>query len=261
MRRLLLLAPLVLVLGLAACGGGGGADKGSGNPMADAADATAAEGSELTTTKSAVVTPDQTLLLDGEGGYNHETTEGWQHYTVKVGTASPVLDEVSIGNVLWLKSDIFSDILPAGKEWIKIDMTKATKDLGFNAKGLLGTTTADVLRRLEQTTTPVKTVGEETIDGVETTHYRGTIDPKKVPAADRLQKLTAPIFKPIDAWVDDDGLVRQVKFDYTAKVSTSDTIRAHVTLTMKLHDFGSTVDVQAPAPATVVDATSPAGMG
>ena len=41
MRRVLLLAPLVLAL--AACGGGGG-DTGSGNPLADAADATAASG-------------------------------------------------------------------------------------------------------------------------------------------------------------------------------------------------------------------------
>ena len=64
MRRLLLLAPLVLAL--AACGGGGG-DSGSGNPLADAADATAEQGSELTTTSSTVVTPDQTLVLAGDG--------------------------------------------------------------------------------------------------------------------------------------------------------------------------------------------------
>jgi hypothetical protein len=257
MRRLLLLAPLVLVL--AACGGGG--DEGSGNPLADAADETAAQVSELTTTNSKVVTPEDTLVLAGQGGYNHETAEGWQHYTVTVTGAKPALDEVSIGNVLWLKSDLFASILPAGKEWIKLDMTKATKDLGFNAKGLLSTTPGDVLSQLQRTKTPVQTIGEETIDGVDTTHYRSTVDPKKMPAADRLQKLTSPAYKPIDAWVDDDGLLRQVKLDYTTKVATNDAARAHVTLTMKLHDFGATVDVEAPAAGTVVDATAPAGVG
>jgi hypothetical protein len=257
MRRLLLLATLALAL--SACGGGG--DSGSGNPLVDAADATAEQGSELTTTASTVVTPEQTLLLAGDGGYNHETVEGWQHYTIEVAGAKPVLDEIAIGNTLWLKSELFASILPSGKEWVKLDMSKVTKDLGFNAKGLLGTTTADVLRELGRTTTPVKTIGEEEIDGVETTHYRGTIDPKKIPAADRLAKLTSPAFKPIDAWVDDDGLLRQVKLDYTTKVTTNGTERAHVTLTMKLHDFGATVDVEAPAAATVVDATAPAGVG
>jgi hypothetical protein len=258
MRRLLLLAPLALVL--AACGGGGG-DKGSGNPLADAADSTASQGSELTTTSSRVVIPGQTLVLAGDGGFDHETKEGWQHLTVDVAGAKPVLDQVLIGNALWLKSDLFSDIVPAGKEWIKVDMGKATKALGFNAKGLLGTSPGDVLSSLERTRTPVETVGEETIDGVETTHYRGTIDPKKVPAADRLQQLTAPVYKPLEAWVDGDGLLRQVKLDYTTRAYTNRAERAHVTLTMKLHDFGATVDVEPPAPGTVVDATAPAGVG
>jgi len=257
MRRLLLLAPLVLAL--AACGGGGG-DNGSGNPLADAADATAEQGSELTTTNSTVVTPDQTLVLAGEGGFNHETTEGWQHSTIEVPGGKPTLDEITIGDTLWLKSEIFGSILPAGKEWVKLDMSQMTKDLGFNAKGLLGTTTADVLHELGRTTTPVKTIGEETIDGVETTHYRGTIDPK-ARAVGRLEKLTSPAFKPIDAWVDGDGLLRQVKLDYTTKVATNGTERAHVTLTMKLHDFGATVDVGAPTAATTVDATAQAGVG
>ena len=65
-------------------------------------------------------------------------------------------------------------------------MSQMTKDLGFNAKGLLG---HDDRRRAAHSsgapTTPVKTIGEETVDGVETTHYRGTIDPK-APAVGRL---------------------------------------------------------------------------
>ena len=87
-----------------------------------------------------------------------------------------------------------------------------------------------MLTQLERTATPPKTVGDETVDGEDMTHYLATIDPKKVPTTDRLQKLTSPAYKPIDVWVDGDGLVRQVKLDFTTKAYTNMTMRAHIVL-------------------------------
>jgi hypothetical protein len=57
--------------------------------------------------------------------------------------------------------------------------------------------------------------------------------------------------------VDGDGLVRQVKFDYTTLVDPAQAPRARVLLTMKLSDFGETVDVEPPPAKTVVDVTAP----
>jgi hypothetical protein len=253
MRRLLPLALFALLL--AACGGGG--SSGSGNPVADAVTATEKQVTELSHTTGKVTYPEQTFSLAGEGGWNHQTNEGWQHLTLMVQSAKRVLDEAFIGNVMWLKSDLFSSVLPSGKEWLKVDTAKAGKKLGFNFKGLLGESNADVLRQLERTATPVKTIGKETVDGVETTHYRATIDPKKIPKTDRIQKFTSPAYKPIDVWVDGHDLVRQVKLDYTTKAYTNQAMRAHVLLTMKLSDFGTTVDVEPPAPSTVIDVTAP----
>jgi hypothetical protein len=257
MRRLLPLALLAVVL--AACGGGG--SSGSGNPVADAATATEEAGSELTKTSAKVTYPEQTFALSGNGGYNHTTDEGWQHLTLSVQEARRVIDEAFIGNVLWMKSDLFASLLPSGKEWIKVDTAKAGKQLGFNFKGLMGQTSADVLAQLERTAVPVKTIGKETVDGVDTTHYRASIDPKKAPPSKRIQKLTVPAYKPVDVWVDGDHRVRQVKLDFTAKAYTNQAMRAHVLLTMKLSDFGATVDVEPPTPSTVVDVTAPAGSG
>jgi hypothetical protein len=254
MRRLLPLSLLVVVL--AACGGGG--SSGSGNPVADAAIATKAAGTELTKTDAKVTYPEQTFTL---AGYNHATGEGWQHLTLTVQAAQRVIDEAFIGNVLWMKSDLFASLLPAGKEWLKVDTAKAGKQLGFNFKGLMGETSADVLAQLQRTAVPVTTIGKETVDGVDTTHYRASIDPKKVPANDRIQKLTASAYKPVDVWVDGDHLVRQVKLDFTTKAYTNQAMRAHVLLTMKLSDFGATVDVEPPTPSTVVDVTAPVGSG
>jgi hypothetical protein len=258
MRRVLLIAPLALAL--AACGGGGKSDSGSGNPLADAAQATADAGSEKTATTGTVAYGDQRLVLKGDGGYNHTTDEGWQHMVVAIPTVGkPAIDQIFVKNVLWMKSTLFAGSLPNGKQWLKVDVNKAGKKLGFNFKALMGQTPADVLQQLERSSTPVKTVGTETIDGVETTHYRSAIDTRKIPAADNFQKLTLSAYKPIDVWVDGDGLVRQVRFDYTVKVDPLQAQRARILLTMKLSDFGETVDVEPPPARLVVDASAPAG--
>jgi hypothetical protein len=257
MRRFLVLGPLALAL--AACGGE--STSGSGNPLVDAANATAEAGSESTATSGKVTLPEQTLLLNGNGGYNHTTDEGWQHLVLTVPNAGkPVLEEVFLKSVLWMKSPIFEQSLPKGKEWLKLDVNKAGRNSGFNFKALMAQTPADVLRQLQRTKA-VKTIGTEEIDGVEMTHYRAAIDPTKIPAADNMQKLSASVYKPIDAWVDDDGRVRQVTFDYTAKINPAQPPRARILLTMKLSDFGATVDVEPPAPSLVVDATAPVGSG
>ncbi len=202
------------------------------------------------------------LTLDGNGGYNHTTDEGWQQVLVTVPSAGkPSIDQIFIENVLWMKSTLFANALPAGKEWVKVDVDKAGKNLGFNFKALMGQTPADVLKQLERTGKPVTTVGTEEIDGVETTHYRAPIDPAKTPAVDNLEKLTMAVYKPVDVWVDADGLVRQVRFDYMATIDPAQAARARVLLTMKLFDFGSTVDVEAPAPKLVVNITDPVASG
>jgi len=257
MRRLLVLALLLPMA--SACGGGG--SSGTLNPVADAASKTVDAGTELSTTSSRVSYPQQTFSVAGDGGYNHATSEGWQQLTLRTKATRLKLDEIFIHKVFWLKSNLFEDVLPAGKEWLKVDTAKATRNTGFNFKGLWAQTSADVLDQLRRTATPVKTIGKETVDGVETTHYRATVDPKQVPTTDRILKLTSPAYKPIDVWVDGDHHVRQVKLDFTTRAYTNEATRAHVLMTMKLSEFGATVDVEQPQAATVVDATAPAGTG
>ena len=264
MRRAVsrLLPLTLLVLALAACGGGGDESNESANPLLDAAESTAAAGTSTTNTAATVTYPGTALRLQGEGGYNHGTNEGWQHLTLRLPSGTAVLDEVFVTSSLWMKSAaLFGADLPPGKEWLKYDTNKAGVDSGFNFKALMGQTPADVLKQLQRTKAPFTEVGTEDIEGEQTTHYRAAIDTTKIPAADNLQKLTKSVYKPIDVWVDEDGRVRQVRFDYTALVNPADTVRARVRMTMKLADFGATVDVEKPAASLVVDATAPVGSG
>ena len=82
-------------------------------------------------------------------------------------------------------------LIPGGKSWMKVDVEQAMAALGSGGKaqGLLGATgqsPADALKLLEQVGS-VTTVGTETIDGAETTHYRATVD-----VAEALQSAGAP---------------------------------------------------------------------
>jgi hypothetical protein len=259
MRRLLLLAPLALAL--AACGGGGdGETKPPGNPLVEAAQKTAEAVSEATSTTATVTYPGTTLRFEGRGGYNHTTDEGWQHLTLMLPNGSGGMDQVFIKSAVWMKApELFGNDLPSGTEWLKYDVNKAKKNSGYNFKVLLGQNAADVLRQLRRTAPAVKTIGTETIHDVETTHYRATIDPKKTPKTDRAHALSKPVYKAVDVWVDEDGLVRQVRLAYTAQIDPARSIRANVRLTLKLDDFGTTVDVEPPAADITVDATADSG--
>src|SRR5205085_5926135 len=76
-------------------------------------------------------------------------------------------------------------------------------------------------------------VGDETIDGVDTTHYRGHIDAAKIPQAAKIQSLTNARYGPYDVWVGkDDGYVHRLKLSYS--YGPTGTARQAVTLTMSL---------------------------
>ena len=111
-------------------------------------------------------------------------------------------------------------------------MAKAGKDLGFNVEGPDGPRRRTDVLQPARAARPrrSKTVGKETVDGVETTHYRAHDRPEEGAGAPIAIAAARPrrSYKPIDVWVDGDGLVRQVKFDYTTKAYTNQAMRAHV---------------------------------
>ena len=66
--------------------------------------------------------------------------------------------------------------LPNGKTWVKVDVEQALKKLGLDLPNLgVGQSPTDVLAQLRGSKNTRK-VGTETIHGVRTTHYRGTVD-------------------------------------------------------------------------------------
>jgi hypothetical protein len=84
---------------------------------------------------------------------------------------------VFVNDILYVKSQQLSQLVN-GKPWLKIDVNRAGQQAGLDVSGLL-----DQVRKVdpaEQTkmftaSKDVRTLGEQTIDGVKTTHYAGTV--------------------------------------------------------------------------------------
>jgi hypothetical protein len=105
----------------------------------------------------------------------------------------------------------------------------------------------------------VEEVGRSTVRGVDTTHYRATIDVGKaltrVPPAQRdrlanaFSKFTSPTI-PVEVWIDSDGLPRKYALttDITQKGNT-----AQLKESFEFYDYGVPVKVKAPPADDVAD--------
>jgi hypothetical protein len=100
----------------------------------------------------------------------------------------------------------------------------------------------------------VETIGEESLFGAETTHYRATVDvgqlvdnaPANVQEAVRASGMVrVGDTLPVDVWVDDAGLMRRL--DLKGQLGDVD----DVSLRLDLYDFGTEVDVKVPPPSRV----------
>jgi len=257
MRR----APLVLlVAALAGCGGSGDSKKSSGpelTPVAfvkTSAAKTAKATSEHLSLKGSVTVNGQTVTLGGNGDFDNVKRTGNLHIDFNAGGLAGTIDEVIDGTVVYMKSPLFADAVPKGKTWIKIDLQKAgaTKGIDFSTLGSQDPT--QTLAQLQGMQNVTK-VGDETIDGTDTVHYRGTLDLSKVPQAEKIKSLADGVFGPYDVWIGkDDGYVRRVRFSLT-------TSGQKIALTSDFSDFGKDVSIDVPSAADTYDATNKALTG
>lgn len=254
-------ALVALVLVAAGCGSGGSLAL---DPVASAADRTLDKGTgrfDLQTTFTLPLLGRATV--SGEGSFDNakQAMDVTMHLDGD-GAGLPSSVEVR------LLSPVMYVRLPnekREKSWVKIELQHALKNLGLALPNLgVGQSPAEALAQLRGSTNTEK-VGTETIDGVRTTHYRGTVD-----VQDALGRATAKERKALqrlldeakahgvdaastthDVWVGDDGLVRRL----TEQVGSV----GHVTMTFS--DYGAPVQIEAPPADETTDLSdlSPSG--
>jgi hypothetical protein len=228
---------IVLPLALAACGGSSTTAV-DGDPLGAAADATGKQTSEHVAVDAKVDLSGQTLSLSGSGPFAR--TRGELRLKVNLGGfGSSELDEVFQDAVVWLRSPLLTGSLH-GKHWLRIDATRETHVLGLDLRALLGQTPTAALAKL-RLRGDVSTLGRQTVDGVQTTHYRKSLSGR---------------YRALDAWVDDQNLVRRLRLDYDALLGPASDDRAHTVLTMTLSDFGSPVTVTTPPADDVAESSA-----
>jgi hypothetical protein len=161
-------------------------------------------------------------------------------------------DVVSSGRYFYFRGGPFTEL--AGGKWIRIKDDEPGFDLGQN----------DPSQMLEylRATSEVELRGEDTVRGVDTTHYEARIQLDRVAervspeAAKALEGLTegAGIKEiPLEVWIDNESLVRRLTMDWHPEGGT-------VAFEMELFDFGD-VEIDVPAASESVDLSKLLGGG
>jgi hypothetical protein len=163
-----------------------------------------------------------------------------------------MFDVVRSGGYFYFRGGPFTQL--AGGKWVRIKDDEPGFDLGQN----------DPSQMLEylHATSEVEARGEDTVRGVDTTHYEARIQLDRVAervspqAAQALRELTqgAGIREiPLEVWIDDESLVRRLTMDWHPEGGT-------VAFEMELFDFDD-VHIDVPDASQAVDLTKLLGGG
>ena len=274
-------ALLALLLPLALLVGCGGADTLSLDAVAQAADRTAAQKTSRFEMSMQMHVPalGKPVRMFASGQLDYEHRRGRMRFDMSElaamfgGTEAPDLGISMLFDTpaLYMKlpEGLGSEIGGATTPWVKIDLSKAK---GVDLAGLdrFSQNPADQLQLLRMVSDDVEERGSKVVRGVETTHYRATVDLGKalgeglagVPADQREQARQAlEAMKeqvgigdiPLDVFVDDAGAVRRMLMDMSMDMLGQ---KLRMVMTMDFFDFGVPVDVTPPPAAQVTDVTA-----
>ena len=284
MLALLGIAAVVAVV-LATAGSGGSANLVSGSAVAEAAEATARlPGASISMhMKMEMSGLPRAIEMQMAGVQNNRgKTARMSGYYLNMPSQVPgagaggkvPVESVAITPRVYMKSPLLASQLPDGKQWLSYDLAKTGQQLGigdptqFNQSG----DPMQALRNLRATSDRVERVGRERVRGVSTTHYRGTVDVRKLPdllpaakreearrSIDRLIDLIGTDSYPMEIWVDDKRLVRRFRLNMDMKIAQAGDRHMKIDMTIDMFDFGPKPVAKAPPADEVYDVTSRVG--
>ena len=173
------------------------------------------------------------------------------------------------GLVAYMRMPFLASELPAGKEWVRLDLAAAARLQGVDLADLRsfasGSDPRETLDFLRSVSGEVTRVGTEDVRGVPSVHYFAIVDWQKAlrKAANeagqpgllqQLQSLGGSMQNvPVDVWVDADNLVRRMTMEFSFS-SPDGQQQATASMSMELFDYGTAVSVEPPPASDVVDA-------
>lgn len=238
------------------------------DPVAQAADTTAAAGTAEFGIAGSVTAEGQTIPLNGNGVIDMRDAR----MRMSVGFPIPGLGQTNVeelfdGSAFYVRFPAaLAQRLPGGKQWMKMNLAAMGKAAGVDLAQMTQaneSNPADMLKALKGVGNS-HVAGDETIRGAATTHYHADIDLEK--AAERVaDKQTADSIKqllkssdgtsmPVDVWIDRAGRVRRESVKYNAA-------GVGIDMTIEYSRFGVSVDTAPPPADQVIDAGALLGAG
>lgn len=262
---------------MASCGGGLGigADTLAPTDLTAAADRTAQKGSAHMSFEArfeGLPGFDEPLTMTGES----DADVSGRRYRGQIDFPLALLGEEEAGtrtqstslikddSIFYFNFPFLTEALQSPTEWIRMDV----QNLPAEAADLRSLATgqndpSQVINYLRGAAGDFRKVGEVGLGGVPTTQYRGTIDldlaaerappemRERVEASrNEVEAQLGTTKLPADVWIDDDGVVRQVRYEYPLPTESG---KGRLVFTTDLSDFGIEVDVSPPPEDQVTD--------
>ena len=181
-----------------------------------------------------------------ESGGQSQTMEGQARFAddgmeMKASsTGAQPMELILLDKMMYLKSPD----LGTGDKWLKVDLSDPNSLFGMIGKA----TDPEVMFKAMEAPKKLELVGTEEVDGVETNHYRITLDPAKYLAAMEFPAAMADMMPKelvTEMWVDGDDLPR--KFSQTLEVPSAAGGKPTSTTSEGTYsDFGTDVEIEAP---------------
>ncbi|TML90462.1 MAG: LppX_LprAFG lipoprotein [Actinobacteria bacterium] len=236
---------LVLVVGLAACGG-------SSSPAAGLGSKPTTEHGTARFTLAVAATVGGSRIVANETGTVSFTDRRAHFYKLVPGGGLPQ-EIVLSGPFTYANANVDAALNdPSVKPWTKLDTRRLSPQQVREHPDELAHVRA-IAYLADGVAKPTR-VGAATVDGTKTTRFRATVDPRKVVAgtprvagAIRDDYPARPF--PADFWVDADGRLRRVLVSYSTPKGT------RITLDGGFSDFGTEIDLTVPPAEDIQDIT------
>ena len=224
-------------------------------------------GSYDTEAQLSEMTIDMSSLFDslGTGGEADERAQFEQLF------GDGTFQVITEGTKVYMNMPFLASLFGSDAEWISMQ-AKSAGGAGLPGVGSVGTgSPAAMLESLRGVSDDIVEVGTEDVRGVATTHLSGTLNMQRAiedaPEAQR-EQVEAALSQlggagdeiPYEVFVDDDGLVRRFVMDLFAVAGAGEVAEgATGMVSIDFFDFGTAVDIAAPPPEDVFDATEQMG--
>jgi hypothetical protein len=267
-----------------AIAGCGGSSSGVIDPVAQAATtSTGSPGYRMNMTLQLSVPGSSTVMVaNGTGSFDTRDHIGSMSLDMNLGNNPQVvqalgastlhMEERLTGLIVYVKMPTaIASKLPGGKAWMKIDLSKAAAAGGIPGLGSIANNPASsdpsqFLQYLRAVSGDVSKVGTDTVNGVQATQYHASINldrvPDVLPASSRAagKQATAALEKaanlhqlPVDVWIDNQHLVRQLKMAFA---TTTGGQSVKTAITISIPQYGRQTIPPPPPADQVTDLTS-----